>query len=104
MKTSEIIVKLKDWLSTVAVGSPRRPIIYTRSNYWRDMLGEADFDLIKPYAIWLGTQRILPAGMTHMPQIPGGCRTYQKAHPIHLASLAIRMPQVIFGSSYRRRK
>jgi len=41
LKTSEIIVKLKDWLSTVAVASPRRPIIYTRSNYWRDMLGEA---------------------------------------------------------------
>jgi hypothetical protein len=53
LKTSEIIVKLKDWLSTVAVTSPRRPIIYTRSNYWRDMLGEAGFDLIKPYAIWL---------------------------------------------------
>ena len=53
LKTPEIIVKHKDWLSTVAVTSPRRPIIYTRSNYWRDMLGEAGFDLIKPYAIWL---------------------------------------------------
>lgn len=83
LKTSEIIVKLKDWLSTVAVASPRRPIIYTRSNYWRDMLGEAGFDLIKPYAIWLA-------------QYPKDSSRWHDAH----AANPWRMPDLPKSASY----
>jgi GH25 family lysozyme M1 (1,4-beta-N-acetylmuramidase) len=83
LKTSEIITKLRDWLSAVAGGSPRQPIIYTRSNYWRDMLGDAGFDLIKPYAAWLA-------------QYPKDSPHWHDAH----ATNSWRMPDLPKNASY----
>jgi GH25 family lysozyme M1 (1,4-beta-N-acetylmuramidase) len=81
VSVQERIAKIRDWLDAVAAAS-RRPIIYTRSGYWNEMLGPAGAALIADYPVWLAQYPAVSAPLTwhdeheklpwRMPRLPKG--------------------------------
>jgi GH25 family lysozyme M1 (1,4-beta-N-acetylmuramidase) len=84
----QIITKLRQWLETVAAASHRRPMIYTRSRYWNDLLGADGQSLAASYPIWIAQYPAPPSDwyIEHerlpwrMPRLPAGA-TYPVQQP-----------------------
>jgi GH25 family lysozyme M1 (1,4-beta-N-acetylmuramidase) len=81
----QMFSKIKDWLNTIGTASHRKPIIYTRSNYWADMLGKAGAgaELVAGYSVWLA-------------QYPTDSLHWHDAH----SSNSWRMPDLPENASY----
>ncbi|MBB4363181.1 GH25 family lysozyme M1 (1,4-beta-N-acetylmuramidase) [Bradyrhizobium sp. CIR18] len=80
---SERLQRLKDWLETVAKATSMVPVIYTRTGYWRDMLGADGESLIKQYSAWLAQYPVEP-------------RKWHDAHPAN----GWRMPNLPKDAAY----
>jgi len=75
--------RLRDWLDAVSKASQLNPIIYTRTNYWRDMLGPDRKDLMALYSAWIA-------------QYPDPPVAWHEAHK----TLPWAMPNAPEGSTY----